>query len=98
MASSSAVFLAAFGLLGRNLDMLESCGGMDRLWTLPYKDEGWHYHHYPIAARNGFFWWELDLTCYVLKLLQWVGIIWDLNELSIERRDGARLDTTAVRN
>jgi stearoyl-CoA desaturase (delta-9 desaturase) len=47
--------------------------------------EGWHnHHHYPIAARNGFFWWEYDVTYYVLKVLQWLGVIWDLNELSLD--------------
>ncbi len=50
--------------------------------------EGWHnnHHHYPIAVRNGFYWWEFDLTYYVLKILQWLGIVWDLNELTDEWR------------
>ncbi len=43
--------------------------------------EGWHnnHHHYPGAARNGFFWWELDVTYYALRLLGWLGVVWDLN-------------------
>ncbi len=55
--------------------------------------EGWHnnHHHYPIAARNGFFWWEYDITYYVLKVLEWLGVIWDLNELSLEWRDPNRI-------
>lgn len=42
--------------------------------------EGWHnnHHKYPGAARQGFFWWELDLTYYGLKLLSWLGVLWDL--------------------
>jgi len=34
--------------------------------------EGWHnnHHHYPGSARQGFFWWEFDLTYYVLCGLQ----------------------------
>lgn len=42
--------------------------------------EGWHnnHHHYPATARQGFFWWELDITYYGLKLLSWVGLIHDL--------------------
>ena len=42
--------------------------------------EGWHnnHHHFPGAARQGFFWWELDLTYYGLKALAALGIIWDL--------------------
>ena len=42
--------------------------------------EGWHnnHHHYAVSARQGFFWWELDITYYGLLLLSWFGIIWDL--------------------
>jgi stearoyl-CoA desaturase (delta-9 desaturase) len=42
--------------------------------------EGWHnnHHRFQAAARNGFFWWELDITYYTLKLLSFVGLIWDL--------------------
>jgi stearoyl-CoA desaturase (delta-9 desaturase) len=45
--------------------------------------EGWHnnHHHYPAAARNGFFWWEIDITYYVLKMMEAVGIIWDLRKV-----------------
>ncbi len=43
--------------------------------------EGWHnnHHYYPSATRNGFFWWEIDITYYVLKTFSWLGLIWDLN-------------------
>ncbi len=42
--------------------------------------EGWHnnHHHYQSAACQGFFWWEIDATYYVLKVLGWLGIVWDL--------------------
>ena len=42
--------------------------------------EGWHnnHHHYPGSVRQGFFWWEYDLTFYGLKALSWMGLIWDL--------------------
>ena len=42
--------------------------------------EGWHnnHHHYPGSARQGFFWWEFDLTYYGLKLMATLGLIWDL--------------------
>ncbi len=43
--------------------------------------EGWHnnHHHYQVAARNGFRWWEIDVTYYVLRGLAAVGLIWDLH-------------------
>ena len=51
--------------------------------------EGWHnnHHYYPNAARQGFYWWEYDITYYILKVLSWCGIIWDLKPIPIEARD-----------
>ncbi|MBI5367384.1 MAG: fatty acid desaturase [Planctomycetes bacterium] len=42
--------------------------------------EGWHnnHHHYPHAAKMGFYWWEIDLTYYGLKALALCGLVWDL--------------------
>ena len=42
--------------------------------------EGWHnnHHHFPGAARQGFRWWEFDLTYYLLRLLAACGLVWDL--------------------
>ncbi len=43
--------------------------------------EGWHnnHHHYQVSARQGFYWWEIDCTYYVLRALAAVGLIWDLH-------------------
>lgn len=42
--------------------------------------EGWHnnHHHYQSSARQGFRWWEIDVTYYWLRLLAMCGLIWDL--------------------
>ena len=42
--------------------------------------EGWHnnHHAYQSSVRQGFRWWEIDVTFYILKALSWVGIVWDL--------------------
>jgi stearoyl-CoA desaturase (delta-9 desaturase) len=42
--------------------------------------EGWHnnHHHYMNSANQGFFWWEVDVTFYILKALEKVGLVWDL--------------------
>ncbi|RIL09676.1 MAG: acyl-CoA desaturase [Proteobacteria bacterium] len=42
--------------------------------------EGWHnnHHRYPGSERQGFYWWEIDISHYILKLLSWLGIVWDL--------------------
>lgn len=44
--------------------------------------EGWHnnHHHYPSAARQGFRWWELDISYVTLKVLSWFGIVWELRQ------------------
>ncbi len=54
--------------------------------------EGWHnnHHHYPNAARQGFYWWEYDPTYYLLKLLSWCGLIWDLQPVPMAVRDHSR--------
>ena len=51
--------------------------------------EGWHnnHHFYPNSARQGFYWWEIDLSYYMLKVLSWCGIIWDLKPVPLELRD-----------
>jgi stearoyl-CoA desaturase (Delta-9 desaturase) len=51
--------------------------------------EGWHnnHHFYPNAARQGFYWWEIDISYYVLKLMSWTGLIWDLKPVPLEARD-----------
>jgi len=43
--------------------------------------EGWHNNHHfaPSSERQGFFWWEIDVTHYVLTILSWMGLVWDLN-------------------
>jgi len=55
--------------------------------------EGWHnnHHHYPRAARQGFYWWEIDLTWYGLRLLAALGVIWDLRPVPAEVRDARAL-------
>jgi stearoyl-CoA desaturase (Delta-9 desaturase) len=42
--------------------------------------EGWHnnHHHYQSSTRQGFYWWEVDISYYVLKILSWFGVVWDL--------------------
>ncbi len=42
--------------------------------------EGWHnnHHRYPGATRQGFFWWEIDISYYCLLFLSWIGLVSDL--------------------
>ncbi len=55
--------------------------------------EGWHnnHHQYAVCARQGFYWWEIDMTYYVLKILSWLGIVWGLRGLPESLRDQNRV-------
>ena len=51
--------------------------------------EGWHnnHHYYPNSTRQGFYWYEIDVTYYILKAMSWVGLVWDLKPVPVEVRD-----------
>jgi stearoyl-CoA desaturase (delta-9 desaturase) len=40
--------------------------------------EGWHnnHHHYPHTAQAGFFWWEIDASFRLIRVLEAVGLVW----------------------
>ncbi|MEW5852301.1 MAG: fatty acid desaturase [Myxococcota bacterium] len=42
--------------------------------------EGWHnnHHHYQSSCPQGFFWWEVDFTYYVIRALHAVGLVWEV--------------------
>lgn len=44
--------------------------------------EGWHnnHHYYQSSCRQGFYWWEIDMTYYIIKGLEAVGLVWDVRE------------------
>ncbi len=44
--------------------------------------EGWHnnHHHYQSATAQGFRWWEIDLSLYILRGLAALGLVWDLRK------------------
>ncbi len=57
--------------------------------------EGWHnnHHRFPTSVRQGFFWWELDLTWLGLLGLRALGIVRDLKPIpaqAFEPRPGPR--------
>lgn len=74
-------------------------------WLLAFftMGEGWHnnHHAYQSSVRQGFKWWEVDPTYYILKALSWIGIVWDLKAppaqvLRNEQRLGARVINRAA--
>lgn len=53
----------------------------NNFWTtLLTLGEGWHnnHHRFQRAARNGFYWWELDPTYWVVKALGAMGLATDI--------------------
>jgi stearoyl-CoA desaturase (delta-9 desaturase) len=74
-------------------------------WLLAFftMGEGWHnnHHAYQSSVRQGFKWWEIDGTYYILKALSWTGVIWDLKSppeqvLRNEQRLGSRVISRAA--
>jgi stearoyl-CoA desaturase (delta-9 desaturase) len=57
--------------------------------------EGWHnnHHHFCASANQGFYWWELDLSYYVIKLMEALGLAWDVRNPSPGALARNRLDT-----
>jgi stearoyl-CoA desaturase (delta-9 desaturase) len=60
--------------------------------------EGWHNNHHACqsSVRQGFRWWEIDPTFYILKALSWLRVVWDLKGppeavLRNEQRLGSRV-------
>jgi len=66
----------------------------NNLWiALLTLGEGWHnnHHHYPASASQGFYWWEIDITYYGLKLLAALGLIWDLRAVPVKIRESKKI-------
>lgn len=60
--------------------------------------EGWHnnHHRFAVSTRQGFYWWEIDITYYLLKLFALIGLVSDLNpvpkRILDEGRNNAKLE------
>jgi stearoyl-CoA desaturase (delta-9 desaturase) len=42
--------------------------------------EGWHnnHHRFPASVRQGFYWWEVDISYWVLRLMSALSLVQDL--------------------
>ena len=65
--------------------------------------EGWHNNHHACqrSVRQGFRWWEIDPTYYILKAAARLGLVWDLKAPPVElvrneQRLGARVINRAA--
>jgi stearoyl-CoA desaturase (Delta-9 desaturase) len=51
--------------------------------------EGWHnnHHYYQRSTNQGFYWWEIDVTYYVLRVMQWMRLVSDIHVTPKHVRD-----------
>lgn len=52
--------------------------------------EGWHnnHHYYQRSTNQGFYWWEVDISYYLLRGMQAMGLVWDVRSVPRHVRDG----------
>jgi len=85
--STVAVWHATFSinslghLIGRRRYVTGDHSRNNWLLALITMGEGWHnnHHAYQASVRQGFRWWEYDFTYYGLRVLSWLGLVWDLH-------------------
>jgi stearoyl-CoA desaturase (delta-9 desaturase) len=60
--------------------------------------EGWHnnHHYYCASTRQGFYWWEIDLSYYLLVMMSWVGLVWDIKSVPEHVRESGRFRVEAA--
>ena len=80
-------------MFGRRRYVTEDNSRNSFILALVTTGEGWHnnHHYYQRSANQGFFWWEIDPTFYVLKALEVVGIVWDVHTPPQHILDGNRI-------
>lgn len=49
--------------------------------------EGWHnnHHAYSKSANHGFYWWQIDITFYLLKILEKIKIVKNLHIAPVDK-------------
>jgi stearoyl-CoA desaturase (Delta-9 desaturase) len=59
--------------------------------------EGWHnnHHYYQRSANQGFYWWEIDITFYVLRAMQALGLVWGVHTPPLRVREAWRTEERA---
>ena len=48
--------------------------------------EGWHnnHHAFPRSAFHGLRWYQIDPSGYVIRFLQWTGLVWNVQQVKLE--------------
>ena len=55
--------------------------------------EGWHnnHHAFPRSARHGLLWWQLDTSYMVIRVLELLGLAWNVQRPTQQNMDQRRL-------
>jgi stearoyl-CoA desaturase (delta-9 desaturase) len=56
--------------------------------AIPSFGESWHHNHhaFPRSAAHGLRWWEVDLSAALIRLLEKLGLAWNVVRISPERQ------------
>jgi stearoyl-CoA desaturase (Delta-9 desaturase) len=86
-------------VLGRRRYVTADDSRNNWLLALLTMGEGWHNNHHACqsSVRQGFAWWEIDATFYILKALSWFGLVWDMKSPpAAVRRNEHRLGSRVI--
>ena len=61
--------------------------------------EGWHnnHHRYQASTRNGFYWYEFDITYYILKAMVWMRLVHSLTPVPFKILEEGRINRSMLR-
>ncbi|MCE0724834.1 MULTISPECIES: acyl-CoA desaturase [Legionella] len=90
--STVALFHATFSinsvshLWGTQTFQTEDKSRNNFLLALLTMGEGWHnnHHYYPRSTSQGFRWWQIDITYYLLCGLEKIKVIYEINKVPLE--------------
>lgn len=73
---------SAMHLFGRRRFATKDTSRNTLFFALLTLGEGWHnnHHYYQSSTNMGFYWWEIDITLYILKILSWFRLTSDLRK------------------
>ena len=61
--------------------------------------EGWHnnHHYYQSSCAQGFYWWEIDISYYTLKIAEKLGIVWDIKTCPEKVRESNQYESYEIK-
>ncbi len=80
-------------VFGRRRYVTDDTSRNSALIALITMGEGWHnnHHHFPMSVRQGFFWWEVDGSYYVLRILSLTRLVHDLRQPPVSAKSSQRI-------